>query len=183
MKIEQIKTELENREILGIEIPMKEDTPRDIIFGQLKRFKNLLSSELQKHDFKTFDVELEECCEKIYCFVEFEQRILGKFIKVCGPPVFDEKNCEAFLKKHRRILSGPRIEKDRIIVIERRRQRDAKDIIKALIVFLSARGKKPLKSMLKNAWLLEKEQLLRKCAEKEFAKVFVKFLKGREQFL
>jgi tRNA nucleotidyltransferase (CCA-adding enzyme) len=183
MPKERIKKELQKRNIIAIEFPVKEHVPRDIIFGQLKRFKGFLTSELQKHDFKVFDVRFEEYGKNIYCFVELEERILSEFVKLYGPPVFDEKNCEAFLAKHRKALSGPRIENERLVIVERRKHRDAKEVLKALVSFLSMRGKEPLKSMLKKARVLEEAQLLRRCKQAEFARIFTEFLKDRERFL
>jgi len=182
MGLERIKKELGKRSVIVIEIPKKEKIAKDIIYGQLKRFRSFCEAELAKLGFKLLNIRIAELADKYCYFTELESTELSELVKVLGPPVFDEKNCKAFIEKHRKAVSGPRIENDLLVVVEKRKIRKAKDAMKKLTRFISLRGKEPIKSMLKKAKILEAKQIIANCKDVEFARALTEFLKARERF-
>lgn len=183
MKLKRLKKELRERSVIAIELPKKEKMAKDIIYGQLKRFKSFCEGELIKLGFRPLNIKLAELTGSYCYFIELENAELNKLVKVLGPPVFDEKNCRAFLAKHKKVVSGPRIENDVLVIVEKRKVRKASDAIKKLAKFISSRGKEPIKSMLKKAKVLEAKQIIANCKDVEFSRELTEFLKAREKFL
>jgi len=179
----QISLLLKERHVIAVCLRFERDEAKDTVLGQMKRLKNLISQELEKNEFKVFASSIANTDKDVYCFLELERNSLGKLAKVIGPPVFDEKNVKAFLKKHKRVVSGPRIENDRIVVVEKRKKLYAREFVNDLILFLSKQGKEPIKSMLKKAVILENRGLVKRCKKPEFAHELARFLIGRERFL
>lgn len=178
----KIASLLRERHVIAVRLKPSSEA-KDTVLGQTKRFKNHLVQELEKNGFKVLASGIAEAGQSIYCFIELEDACLSKLTKVVGPPVFDEKNVHAFLKKHCKPISGPRIERDRIVIVEKRKRRKAIEFVRAISLFLSKQGKEPMKSMLKKASILENRNILKNCKEPEFARELAKFLIGREIFL
>ncbi len=183
MRLEKLKKELRERSVIAIELPKKEKVAKDIIYGQLKRFKSFLENELEKLGFKVFNIKIFEL-EKSFCyFVELENAKLSEFSKVLGPPVFDERNFKAFIERHSKAIAGPWIENERVVVLERRKLREANDAIRKLVKFIASNGKMPLKALLKKAKVLEGKEIIRSCRKEGFARVLSEFLSSKESFL
>ncbi|MEM4662777.1 MAG: CCA tRNA nucleotidyltransferase [Candidatus Diapherotrites archaeon] len=170
------------RQLVAIKITLNSLEARDTILGQLKRFKKLAANWLVRNGFVLLSDGIIDLEERIYCIIEVEESKLSDLKKIVGPPVFDEKNVLAFLKKHKNIVSGPRIENDRLVIIEHVKGREAILTLKSLALFLAKRGKDPLKTLLKSSRIMKNKEILLECKEPEFAAALGNFLEGKEVF-
>ncbi|MCX8189666.1 MAG: CCA tRNA nucleotidyltransferase [Candidatus Diapherotrites archaeon] len=173
---------LKKHNLVVVKICLKSLEGHDTILGQMKRFKNLVSGWLKRNGFMVLNEEIINLENTVYCAIEVEEKKLGKFKKIVGPPVFDEKNVAAFLKKHKKIVSGPRIENDRVVIVEEAKGRIDYLVAKEVVDFLSKRGKEPLKSLLKSAKVLEGKTLIRELEKSNFREALLEFVIGKEVF-
>jgi len=157
----------------------------DVIWGQMRRFKKLLGKALEGEGFLVRRVSLyaEEGLGIDY-FVELESMDLNDTIICSGPFAWDEKNSEAFVRKHSRPLTGPRIEKGRWVVEEPRKHTDALKLAKGFLGKRKKLEKMPFRKALVKAKFLEKKQFLREAGKDTFFKYNLsRFLEGTELFL
>lgn len=173
---------IKKRNLVVVKIDLKTLRGRDTIHGQMKRFKNLVSGWLKRNGFLVLNEGVIDLESTVYCAVEVEEKKLGNLKKITGPPVFDERNVAAFLKKHKKIVSGPRIENDRIVIVEEAKGRVDFIVVKEIVNFLSKRGKEPLKSLLKSAKVLEGKTLIKECEKSTFREALIEFVIGKEVF-
>lgn len=106
----------------------------DILWGQLFKSQRALLSLIKQFDFNVLrsDVWSDEKSSNIFVF-EVSTRRLPLVKRHLGPPIDKINNCEEFLKKHlgsEAVLSGPRVEDDRLVVDKRRRYTDIVDLLR-----------------------------------------------------
>ncbi len=105
----------------------------DILWGQLYRSQKALANLIKQFDFEIMrsTVWSDEKSASIFIF-ELRSRFLPNVRKHIGPPVEKIEDCERFLGKHLNshlILSGPRIEGDRLVIEKKRRYTDVVDLL------------------------------------------------------
>jgi len=106
----------------------------DILWGQLYRSQRAIKNLVEQFDFKVVrsDVWSDEKSAFIFIF-EVNSRFLPALERHVGPPIERVDDCERFLSKHlasEQILSGPRVEGDRLIVERRRRYTDVVSLLR-----------------------------------------------------
>lgn len=118
--------------------------------------------------------------KEVWFIFELNTLNLQKSKKIIGPKVNDNENVEKFLQ-NKKILSGPRIEENRIIIeIERKET----NVIKILKNYLKTEKKKEtiaIKRALKNYKILTEKDLLKEY-KGEFKTFFTNYLEGKERF-
>lgn len=106
----------------------------DILWGQLYRSQRAIKNLIEQFDFEVIrsDVWSDEKSTVIFVF-EVHSRFLPALERHVGPPIEKVDDCERFLSKHlvsEQVLSGPRIEGDRLIVERRRRYTDVVSLLR-----------------------------------------------------
>jgi len=172
-------------QMFALTMPFPKKVPSDVIWGQLRRFIKLLEKRLESGDFLVRRVSLyAEEGKGINYFVELESIDLNDTVIFTGPPAWRSGHSMAFLKKHHSPLTGPRIERDRWIVEEKRKHTNALALAK---IFLGERKKvekNPFKKSLGKTKILEKKEFLRRARANAFFKYNLsRFLEGTESFL
>lgn len=172
-------------QVFALRMPFPSRALSDTIWGQMRKFKKMLERMLECEGFLVRRVSLyAEEGKGIDYFVELESLGLNDTIICTGPFAWDEKNSEAFISKHRSALTGPRIEKGRWVVEERRKYVNAERLVKDFLRKRKKLEKMPFKKALAKAEFLEKKQFLRKARKDAFFKYNLsRFLDGKESFL
>ena len=172
-------------QVFALRMPFPEKALSDTIWGQLRRFGKLLEKALECEGFLVRRVSLyAEEGKGIDYLVELESLGLNDTVICVGPFAWDEKNSEAFTRKHRHSLTGPRIEKGRWIVEERRKHTDALRLAKEFLKKRKKIEKKPFRRAFAEAEFLEKKRFLRTARKDSFFKYNLsRFLEGTEPFL
>ncbi|MBT4191977.1 MAG: hypothetical protein HOE11_01585, partial [Candidatus Diapherotrites archaeon] len=101
--------------------------------------------------------------------------------KVLGPKVKDEENVERFLANKKKVLSGPRIEKGRVIIEIERKEVRAERILKKFLKSTKKGERNAIRKSLKRPNVLSEKDLL-KIYKGEFAEFFTHYLEGKESF-
>jgi len=106
----------------------------DILWGQLYRSQRAIKNLIEQFDFEVMrsDVWSDEKSAVIFIF-EVHSRFLPALERHVGPPIEKVDDCERFLSKHvasEQVLSGPRVEGDRLIVERRRRYTDVVSLLR-----------------------------------------------------
>ncbi|MEM1514920.1 MAG: CCA tRNA nucleotidyltransferase [Thermoproteota archaeon] len=109
-------------------------TVPDILWGQLFRSQRALLNLIKQFDFDILRSEVwsDEKSSNVFIF-EVSSRFLPPIKRHVGPPIDKIDESEEFLKKYmhlKNIFSGPRIEKDRLIIEKRRRYTDIVELLK-----------------------------------------------------
>ncbi|MCH7902505.1 hypothetical protein IIC68_02005, partial [archaeon] len=121
---------------------------------------------------------------EIILIFDLEANKLEKVMKRIGPEVALEEHSEAFLKAHKKVISGPRIEKGRWVVEKEREHAIATKYIKLLLKQAKSKDRGSIKKALnkKTKVLSDKEVIAKYKKNKEFREYFSAYLKGKEEF-
>lgn len=164
----------------------------DILWGQLFRSQRAILNLIRQFNFDVIrsDVWSDEKRSSVFIF-EVSSRHLPPIERHLGPPIDKGDNCEEFLKKHlssESVLSGPRIEEDRLVVEKRRRYTDT---IKLLKHKLTLDGGKSIgvaslvaKAFSEGIEILVNEEILDfYLSSSDFARFLTGYLIGRPRWL
>ncbi|MCX8163143.1 MAG: CCA tRNA nucleotidyltransferase [Candidatus Micrarchaeota archaeon] len=96
------------------------DLVEDILWPQLRKMTNSLVFNLEKEEFRIIDYYFY--ADETNCFILLESLDFSlPLIKhIQGPEIFDEKNVQEFIKKHKKALNI-HVEHHQIIAIEKRK--------------------------------------------------------------
>jgi tRNA nucleotidyltransferase (CCA-adding enzyme) len=180
-KKERVKKMLGKKELIAIKSEFPKKELEDIIWGQLRRLLKKVSNILKENDFRVLRKKVWSDQKEVWFILELESLELQKSKKVIGPKITDEINVKKFLEKKRKILSGPRVEKDRIVLEMERKETKAEKILENFLKKYKKQEKKSIKEMLKKARILSEKQIIKEY-NGEFADFFTKYLEGKEIF-
>ncbi|MDD3083628.1 MAG: CCA tRNA nucleotidyltransferase [Candidatus ainarchaeum sp.] len=177
----KVEKMLNKKELIAIktEFP-KKDLP-DLIWGQLRRMLKKISNDLEENDFIVLRKKVWSNEKDVWFIFELETLKLQKAKKIIGPKVIDEENVKKFLEKKRKILSGPRIEQERVILEIEREKINASEILKDFLKKCEKQEKKAMKIILKKSKIIFEKEILKEY-KGEFAEFFTKYLEGKEIF-
>ncbi len=114
---------------LVISWSIKEEN-EEIIWSQLEAFANFLEKQLELNGFKVSDkMWWTDSKRKAEILLDLEVDELPDMKLVKGPSVFDFKNSERFIEKHKRVY----ISKDRLVSQKKREFKEAKRLVKSLL--------------------------------------------------
>src|SRR3989338_2658944 len=181
----KVKAMLHKTELAGVETGYPKAVS-DVVWGKLRRFGKKLANELGELDFKVLrHDEWTDEKKRMCCLYELEAATLQKAMTRTGPPVTDQANSAAFLAKHQKPLSGPRIEEGRWVVEVERKHTQAKTALKELLQKTKASEREGLRqARAKKTRVLDEKALVEwYTKDKEFAEFLTEFLKGEEDFL
>ncbi|HPM85970.1 MAG: CCA tRNA nucleotidyltransferase [Candidatus ainarchaeum sp.] len=181
LPIKKIKELLEQRELIAVKMPFLENELPDIFWGQLRREEKKLKTQLEENDFKVTRSTTWSNEKEVFILFELETLTLQKSKKIFGPKASDEENSKKFLDKKRKIISGPRIEDERLILEIEREYTKAKIFLEKEIKKETKTEKKTIKKSLKKAIVLEEKEILKEY-KKDFAKYLTQYLIGKERF-
>ncbi|MDD4250635.1 MAG: CCA tRNA nucleotidyltransferase [Candidatus ainarchaeum sp.] len=175
-----VKAMLEKKELIGVKFDFPKNILEDLVWGQLRRFLKKNSNTLKQTGFEILREKMWSNSKEVWFIFELNTLNLQKSKKIIGPKVNDNENVEKFLQ-NKKILSGPRIEENRIIIeIERKET----NVIKILKNYLKTEKKKEtiaIKRALKNYKILTEKDLLKEY-KGEFKTFFTNYLEGKERF-
>ncbi|MBN1941505.1 MAG: CCA tRNA nucleotidyltransferase [Candidatus Diapherotrites archaeon] len=184
--IEKVRQILEKKELIGIEIAYPEGALSDIVWGQIKRFRQKIERQLNLHDFKVNQAAEWTDEKKSIIFVfELKTLQLQRAKKISGPPVSLKEHSAKFLKKHKRVLSGPRIEKGKWVAEVEREFVSAEKFLRKYIRKIASDERENIRNAIqKHSVILHEKNMLKLYKKnREFAEFFTKYLKGKESFL
>ncbi len=184
MSLTQAKKFTSQKNILALKIKYPKKTVSDIVYGQIKRFAKKTAKHFELNDFHImrFDQWTDEKEEIIFLF-ELKAIKLEKVRKHFGPYVTNKKHSEAFLKDMKKFITGPWIENGRWVVEKKRENYSAKQFLQKYTKTEGKKEKMPLKKCLTKTTVFEANKLLQKYKkDKEFARFYSRFLKGKEEF-
>ncbi len=185
LPLQKIKSLLQKEEIVGLQFAYPKEELEDVVWGQLYRVNSKFVNTLEEHDF-SIRRHFEWTNGKDVCvlLIDVENPQLQKSMVRMGPPVIDGKACEYFLAAHKKPLSGPRIEKGRLIVIEPRKVHHISQALEIESAQLAKTESGALQAALQKRQTLTEKGILALCKkDPSFAKAFGTFLQGREWFL
>ncbi len=137
------------------------DLLEDIIFPQLRKSAKSIFSVLERNDFKPLSYGLFKKGSDCGIVFEIERYELSPLVKHFGPRIFDLKNYEAFVSKHRKIY----IEEDRVYALRKRSFLTPKEAIRDVLSLKEGLGKN-LKEM--EFKILEGDEAVSFLEDKEF---------------
>jgi tRNA nucleotidyltransferase (CCA-adding enzyme) len=185
LPLPKVKSLLQKEEIVGLQFAYPNEELEDVVWGQLYRVNAKFVNTLQEHDF-VIRRHFEWTNGKDVCvlLIDVENPQLQKSMVRMGPPLIDGKACERFLAAHKKPLSGPRIEKGRLVVIEPRKVHHISQALHIESAQLANTESGALQVALQKRRTLDEKGILALCKEDpSFAKAFGAFLLGREWFL
>ncbi len=177
----KVKKMFLKKEIIAIHSKFPKNDLSDIVWGQLRRFLKKISNHLKEKDFLVTRETLWSDEEDVYFIIELENLNLQESKKIVGPKSIDIENVEKFLKNKKDLISGPRVENDRIIIEIKRDETNAINIIEKFINDNKKKERKAVKKLLKQAVILDEKNILKKYKGK-FSEFFTKYLEGKESF-
>ncbi len=178
---ERVKKMLSKKELLAIKGDFPQKVLSDLMWGQLKRFEKKIGTHLKENDFVVTRTKLWSNEKEVFFIIELENIILQKSKKIIGPKTGDVENVKRFLGKKRKILSGPRVEKGRIVLEVERKQTSAIKVLEEFLKENKKTEKDDLKLMLKKGKVLGEKELLEE-HKGDFAEFFSLYLEGKEVF-
>ncbi len=181
----KIANALKKKEIIAIAIAYPKTIP-DIVWGQLKKLCHQISKELENNGFRVLSSSEWTDESKIMTIVfELDSLELSPAMKRIGPEISDLKSSMRFLAKHKKLVSGPRIENGRWIIETEREFPHAKDLLETFLQKIKRTSKPNIrKAAKKQAEVLTEKKLLKFYSNnKEFQLFLTKYLKGKEDFL
>jgi len=177
---------LKKKELIGIEIAYPKKALADIVWGQIKRVRDKISRQLEVHDFEVNQAEAwtDEIKTIIFLF-ELESLNLQRAKKIWGPPASMEEHSQRFLKKHKKVLSGPRIEKKRWVIEIEREFVSAERFLRKYMKKISKEEQGNMQKAIRQKTVILHESNMLKLygKNKEFAEFFTCYLRGKESFL
>ncbi|MEK6970499.1 MAG: CCA tRNA nucleotidyltransferase [archaeon] len=183
--LSKIKSLLQKEELVGVQFAYPSEELEDVVWGQLFRVNGKFVNTLHEHDF-TIRRHFEWTNGKDACvlLIDVENPQLQKSMVRMGPPVIDGTACARFLAAHQKPLSGPRIEKGRLVVIEPRKVHHISQALEIESAHLAETESGALQSALRWRKILNEKGILTLCKnDPSFAKAFGSFLQGKEWFL
>ena len=178
---DRVRKMLDKKEVIAVKASFPQKFLSDIVWGQLRRFLRKLSTQLRENDFEVLRETIWSDEKDIYYIFELETLKLQKAKKVLGPKVKDEENVERFLANKKKVLSGPRIEKGRVIIEIERKEVFAKKVLQAFLKGTKKGERAAIRKSLKRPKVLSEKDLL-KIYKGEFAEFFTHYLEGKENF-
>ena len=184
--ISKVQGILKKKELIGIEIAYPKKALADIVWGQIKRVRDKISRQLEVNDFEVNQAEAwtDEIKSIIFLF-ELESLTLQRARKLLGPPASMEEHSARFLKKHKKVLSGPRIEKKRWVIEVEREFVSAEKFLRGHMKKIGKEEQGNMqKSIRARTVILHESNMLKLYKKnKEFAGFFTRYLRGKESFL
>jgi len=172
-------------QMFALRMPFPNKALSDVIWGQMRRFRKLLTKALECEGFNVRRISLfAEEGKGIDYFVELEQLRLNDTVICLGPPAWNKTNSKAFASKHKRALTGPRIETSRWVVEEKRKWTTSFKLAKEFVKKRKKLEKKPFSTALAKTKFLEKKGFLKTARKNKFFNFSLsKFLEGKESFI
>lgn len=180
-KKQKVKKMLEKKELIAIYSKFPKKDLSDIVWGQLRRFLKKITKHLNEKDFIVLRETLWSDEKDIYFIIQLENLNLQEAKKIIGPKAIDEENVKKFLKDKQNIISGPRIENERIVIEIPRKETNAIKLIQDFIKNNKKTERKAIKQMLRTTNVIKESEMLKKYKGK-FAEFFTKYLEGKELF-
>lgn len=181
LPLKKIKQYLDQKEIIAVKMPFLKSELPDIFWGQLRREEKKLKNQLEENDFKVTRSTTWSNEKDVFMLFELETLTLQKSKKIFGPRASDEENSKKFLEKKRKIISGPRIENERLVLETEREYTNAKEFLEKEIKKEAKIEQKTIRKSLKKAKVLGEKELLKEY-KKDFAKYLTQYLIGKERF-
>ncbi len=182
--VKKVKEILGKKELLAVEIGYPK-VLEDILWGQIRRLRKKIVSQLEGEDFMVIRSEewLEEG-KRMLIVIELESLILQRAAVKVGPEVTDKDNSERFLDAHKKVVAGPRIEKGRWVLEVERKYGDARNFISDFIKKLKKAEKENVrKALRKRAVVLDEKGIVELYKRnKGFREFLTVYLKGKEEF-
>jgi tRNA nucleotidyltransferase (CCA-adding enzyme) len=169
------------KELLAISADFPKNVLSDLVWGQLRRYLKKVQTHLQENDFEVKQTGLWSDEKKVIFLFELESLNLQKAKKIIGPKASDTENTKRFLEKKRTILSGPRIEGERVVIEIEREEVSAHRLLEGFVKKCSIDEKDAMKICLKKAKILSEKNILR-VYKKGFAEYLTQYLEGKEAF-
>lgn len=185
MTLAQVRSLLKVEELVGIQFSYPKGELEDVVWGQLHRVNTKLVHALEQNDFcirRHF--EWTNGVNTCVLIADVENPQLQKSEMRIGPPISDAKSCERFLAAHKKPLSGPRVERGKIVVIEPRKIHSIGQALPLKLKRLGQTESGALQVALKSGKVLTESSILALCKkDPSFSKHMGSFLKGKEWFL
>ncbi len=178
---EKVRKILSKKELIAIHGHFPKKILADLVWGQLRRFEKKCATHLNEKDFRVMQSGLWSDETEVIFMYELEALNLQKTKKISGPNASDEENVKKFLEKKRKIISGPRVEGERIVLEIEREETSAKQVLENFIKKEKKEEKSAIKILLKKATVLSEKEILSKY-KKNFAAHLTKYLEGKESF-
>ncbi len=184
-KLADLKRVAKDRRVLYAYFRLREEKPRDVIWGELRRSEEGIRKALEKLGFEVYRSgswtdELRKCL----LIFELNEVELPRFTLHKGPPI-NLENCEKFLEKWAANGIGPWIRGDRLYVLKRNKEVSASKLLRKEIAGGRVSISKDLASYLRRAYISSNLSRLMKLAGKdeELRGFLWDFLKARPNFL
>ncbi|MFH1588331.1 MAG: CCA tRNA nucleotidyltransferase [Candidatus Diapherotrites archaeon] len=185
MNEKKAKEILNKKELIALKISYPKELA-DIVWGQLNKFEKRIHSALIEADFivnRTASWTDEK--KEIIVLMELESLILQKSRKLIGPMVWDKHNGEKFIEAHKKLISGPRIEKGKWIIETERKYIKAEKFVLDYIKKLKKQTSSSItRGTNKGMKVMNEKDLIKLFKQnKAFARFFSDYLIGKEVFL
>jgi len=177
----KIKKMLEKKELIAVKARFPKTVLSDIFWGQLRKYEKKIKSYLKENDFIVLRSSNWSDEQDVIFIFELESLELQKSKKTIGPLATDTENVDFFLEKKRKILSGPRVEKGRIVIETERNETSAKKVLEKFIKKSKKEEKIGLRASLKSAKVIVEREMIEEY-KGEFAEHLTRYLNGKEIF-
>ncbi|HNV00989.1 MAG TPA: CCA tRNA nucleotidyltransferase [archaeon] len=177
----ELKKELEKRELIAIKSVFPKKILPDLFWGQLRRFLKKSETHLGEQDFIVERSNLWSNEKEVVFIFTLREKNLQKIKTISGPQATDEENSKKFLEKKRKIVAGPYIKEGRITIDIERKETESKKILENFLKEMSKQEKESLKIFCKKAKVLDEKEII-KHYKGEFAEYLTRYIKGKEIF-
>jgi len=185
IRLGELRKIARDRAILYTYFRLREEKPRDVIWGELKRSEEGIRKALERVGFLVYRsgswTDEKKTCLMIF---ELDRSKLPRYALHRGPPIH-LKNSEDFLRKWMKDAVGPWVCGDRLYVLRRRSEVDASKILKAEIEKGGVAIAKGILDYVRKARISSDLDPLLRIGRKnqELLEFLWKFLKARPDFL
>jgi len=171
-----------DRNLLGIHFNVKQETPPDILWGEVKRSMRGIVRRLEGGGFRVFRASATQAGDEALILLELETLELPSAELRIGPPVWTENALDFIRKTQGRVerVAGPWVEGERLYALLRRRTRRVEELLRQWIAEGQVSVSPNLRESLKRAEIISTGAglLERVRGRREFSEFLQNFLEG-----
>lgn len=166
-------------------LPYPKGALSDEVWGQIHRFDRKMVSILQEKSFivERHDAWTDETKHLLFVW-ELQDAVLGKAQRRVGPPIWHTKHVQQFLNTHKKVVTGPRIENDRVVVETMREVVDAVSYLQQELPIIGKKETTHLKTALsKKPLILQGKKLVSFYQQNKNIQTYLThYAKGKDAF-
>ncbi|MDD3159417.1 MAG: CCA tRNA nucleotidyltransferase [Candidatus ainarchaeum sp.] len=180
--VSKIRGFLSKKELICVKAFFPKSIIEDLMWGQFRKFLKKISHFVKENDFVIENSKIFGDGKEVYFLFQFESLTIQSAKKLIGPKFDDLENIKRFLL-NKKVISGPRIENDKIVIEIERKYTSLIELFKLFLKEKMIEEKDGVVKAFKKAKILNEKEIIEEYSKnKEFGKFLINYLIGKESF-